>query len=221
MPNKEPPPDFSGVVPEFVLRAGTELVRVHQTRFAADSWNHTRASSPYRGGRFDATSEDPFGYLYAGSDEHCAVSEALLRDVASDGAGALFLLQKDLKDRSISWLKTLVDLRLVALTNGRELRAVVQDSWLTKCEARDYASTRHWGRQIRAWAPWAQGFVWRSRLEEANLAYIFFADRCPPAVMEEVHKPGLEPPDGNRLDSGMGKLYVERILEEYGVAVPR
>ncbi len=221
VPNLQPPCSYDGTPRRSVLGAGTVLTRVHQDRFAATAWNPKPADTHWGGGRFDATTDDPYGFLYAGSDDTCAVAEALLRDLPVTDSGSRLLLRKALADRRISWIAPTVDLQLVVLRDGKELAAVGQDSWLTKSEPRDYAFTRRWGHRIRAWAPWSQGFIWRSRLEEASLAYVFFADRCPAGAFGEILQPGLEPPNHNRLDYEPGKSYILKLLAEYNVTVYR
>ena len=105
------------------------------------------------------------------------------------------------------------------VSSGRDLAAVGQDSWLTKCDSKDYGFTRRWGHEIRKWAPWAKGLAWRSRLEEASLAYVFFEDRCA-GSFKEILDPILEP-DRNRLDREPGASYLRHWLAAYNVTVFR
>jgi hypothetical protein len=62
--------------------------------------------------------------------------------------------EEALTDRRIGYLKPRVELDLVA-----------QDTWLTHAPSMAYGFTRRWGHAIRAWAPWAAGFVWYSQRE--------------------------------------------------------
>lgn len=220
MPNRPPPEAYDGDPRRFTLRAGTRLTRIHDRRFSATGFNPTLADRHWGGGRFDATEDDAYGFLYAAEGARCAVAEALLRDLPSTAAGAQILPRQALAGRQISWIRPARDLELVNLLSGRDLAAVGQDSWLTKCDARDYGFTRRWGHRIRSWAPWAQGLVWRSRREEASLAYVFFEDRAS-TVFEEVLDPVLRSPENNRLDREPGLSYLRQILAEYNVTVFR
>lgn len=220
MPNRPPPTAYDGRPNRCVLKAGARLTRVHDACFGATSFNPTLADPHWGGGRFDATGDDSHGFLYAGGDDLCAIAEALLRDLPLTMSGSLLLPLKALQGRKLSWIAPSADLVLVRLLSGRDLAAVSQDSWLTKCEAREYAFTRRWGHEIRKWAPWAQGFVWRSRREEASQAYVFFGDRCGEGF-EEVLDPVFAPPDANHLDREPCLTYVLSLLAEYNVTVFR
>lgn len=221
MPNRPPPSGYTGSPKRISLPTGSRLTRIHDARFPALSFNPTLADAHWGGGRFDATGEDPYGYLYAGGDDLCAVAESLLRDLPLDASGSQLLPRRSLTGRKISWLAPTRGLALVSLRSGRDLAAVGQDSWLTKCESREYGFTRRWAHQLRGWAPWAQGLVWRSRREEESLAYVFFEDRCPAGSFVEIHEPTFPAPDGNRLDREPGLSYVRKLLAEYNVTVFR
>ncbi len=220
MPNRPPPEAYAGVPRRQEFRAGTTLTRIHGHRFSATGFNPTLADRHWGGGRFDASEDDSYSYLYAGGDDLCAIAETLVREPALSATGSYLLPQRALRGRMISWIAPTADLELLSLRSGRDLAAVSQDSWLTKCEAKDYGFTRRWAHRLREWAPWAQGFVWRSRREEASLAYVFFGDRCT-GSFEEAIDPVFTPPDGNRLDREPGASYVRALLAEYRVTVYR
>lgn len=220
MPNYRPPASYDGRPRTQPLLSRTRLTRIHSASFRVTAFNPTPAPvDEIGGGRFDATSEDSYAYLYAGVDDAVAVSETLLRDIPFDDRGARFLPRSQISGRLFGWLRPTVDLTLVALRTGEDLAAVGQDSWLVGCPAREYPNTRRWAHAIRRWAPTAQGFVWRSRLEPGGLAYVFFQERCPPDVFEEdlAAKP-LGPTD-RALDSGLGTEYLREILVRYRVTI--
>ncbi len=218
-PNQPPPPRYAGRPPRFLLPAGTTLTRVHSTAFGVTQFNPTLALDDLQGGRFDATPEDEYAFLYAAEDDAAAVSEALLRDLQADEYGARLLPRVRLSQLSISWLRATADLELVSLRSGQDLAAVGQDAWLTASPAAEYAMTRRWASAIRGWASWATGLTWRSYREPEGFAYIFFDDRCPEGCFEEVAD-SLPVPHGDRsLDAGAARLYVEGILASYRVAL--
>jgi hypothetical protein len=185
------------------------LTRLHSDRFAVIEFNPTVTRSSLQGGRFDATPEDQYGFLYAAEDDATAVSEALLRDLPIDERGARLLPRAALHGRRISWLATTADLPLASLRSGEDLAAIGQDTWLTSCTA----------AAIRRWAPWTAGLTWRSHREPAGFAYVFFADRCPPGYFSEQVE-GLPVPAGDQaLDRGAGRLYLAELLARYRVTL--
>jgi hypothetical protein len=213
------PERYEGKPRRFVLRAGTRLCRIHDCKLGPTRCNpHLAPRSGPGGGRFDGTGEDPYAFLYAAGDEGTAVAERLLRDAAWDERGARHLPRAAIRGRCVSWIEPARDLELVALRSGRDLAAVAQDEWLITTPASDYASTRRWGHALRRWAPWAGGFVWRSRPEPGGEAFVFFEDR----VGDEPFRICADAPlaqGENRLDDGIGELLLRRILEEYRVVL--
>jgi hypothetical protein len=219
MPDQPPPPDFDGDPPSYNLLTGTALSRVHSAQFDVCVFNPTLPDAHWGGGRFDATADDPYPYLYAAGDDATAVAETLLRDRPTNDHGARLLPHTATHGRRISWLRPTTDLRLVSLRSGRDLAAVAQDTWLVHCPANDYGKTRRWAHAIRLWAPWAQGFIWYSRFEPEGVAYILFGDRCPSACLERITINTPAPPDDNYLDRGAGADHLATILGQYRVAL--
>ena len=214
-----PPPQYDGAPASLLLAAGTKLTRIHSAEFAVTDFNGTVARHPLRGGRFDATPDDPYGFLYAADDDATAVSEVLLRDLPLDERGARLLPRARLRNLHIGWLTTTAELRLVDLRSGRDLAAIGQDTWLTTGSARDYDLTRAWASAIRDWAPWCSGLTWRSHREPEGFAFVLFEDRVPDDCLAELSIDVLLTGEDQRLDDGIGRLYVERILETYRVAL--
>ena len=216
-PDQPPPTRYLGAPRRFQLLADTVLTRLHKARFGVTDFNPTVARSAYAGGRFDATPDDAYPFLYGADDDATAVSETLLRDVPSDEHGDRILPAAHLSGLRIGWIRVTRELELVSLRSGADLAAVGQDTWLTT--ASEYALTRRWASAIREWAPWAQGLTWRSRREPDGFAYVLFADRCPEACLEEAVDVRPLPPDGRDLEYGLGRLYLEDLLIPDRVAV--
>ncbi len=219
MPTREPPEEYIGRSNIAVLETGTVLTRIHSDAYGVVEFNPTPSDSPYRGGRFDATSADTYPYLYAAGDDATAVSEALLRDLPIDRHGAQLLPRRAVERKRISWLAPTRDLDLVSLQTGEDLAAVAQTTWLTQCDVDEYVDTRRWAHAIRGWAPAAHGFVWRSRREPTGAAYVFFGDRCPLDALEPIADGTPVPANDSPLDRGAGELYVREILERYRVTL--
>ena len=177
------------------------------------------AASHLVGGRFDATPDSEYPFLYAAEDDRTAVSETLLRDLPINEHGARLLPKVRLSQLRIGWLRSAVDLELVSLRSGSDLAAIGQDTWLTASAASEYGMTRRWSSAIRDWALWAGGLTWRSHREPDGFAYIFFADRCPDSCFQEVTE-GLPVPHEDRsLCAGAARIYVEGILTSYWIAL--
>lgn len=220
MPNF-PPPDLCGGEPrEYVLPAGLTLSRVHSLGISPTSFNPNLASSPFKGGRFDGTPVDPYPFLYAAEEDAAAVAETLLPDVPFDTKPRI-LGRARIKKKCLSWIRSTRDLVLVRLIDGEDLAQVDQDIWLVTSESSQYNDTRVWAQAIRRWAPWCEGFVWRSRREPRGLAYVFFEARIGPgeSPFEEVATGNLLAPGKNRLDEGEGRIYLEEIVERYTITL--
>lgn len=215
MPNHPPPDDPPGKPAVAVLPPGTVLSRVHSRAFSATAFNPTPADPHWGGGRFDSTLDDPYGFLYAASDDECAICEALLRDLPLDSAGGRLLPRAAVNDRVLSRITVAADLRLVSLCDGKELARLGQgDDWLVACPSAEYGYTRRWGHAIRRWAPKTAGFVWRSRRDPSKRAYVLFEDRMNDAIEES--RRGLPPATGGLpLDHGIGEKYLREILARY------
>ena len=195
------------------------LTRLHSAEFDVTDFNPTPAEDPIQGGRFDGTPEDEYAFLYAASDDTTAVSEALLRDIPTDERGARSLLTTRLRRRRFGWLRTTCELQLVNLRSGVDLAALGQDTWLTTAPASEYGITRRWAVAIRDWAPWAQGFTWRSRREPDGFAYVLFDDRGAGMCLEEAVEGMPLRLDERDLYSGFGRLYLEELLGRYRVTL--
>ena len=219
MSPSQPPEHYDGQPRSFLLTAGTRLSRIHSSTFALTAFNPTIARSRLQGARFDATPDDPYGFLYAAESDATAVSEVLLRDLPLDPRGARLLPRARLSNLRIGWLTSTRDLALVSLRSGQDLAAVGQDTWLTTASAREYPLTRSWSAAIRTWAPWCSGLTWRSHREPEGFAYVFFEDRCPTGCLAEVTEETPLPMAARQLEGGIGRLYLERILESYRVAL--
>jgi hypothetical protein len=208
-----PPKDAAPVV--VTLPTGTTLWRIH-----ADRWMSTRFNPTLRdgvatfdplcdqGGRFDATKDDPYAYLYAAADTIGAVAEALLRDRTPPPP--LILRRAKLDELVIAHIETCAPIDLVLL-HGPGLTAIGQDAWLTASGPSEYGLTREWARALRAWSPGAGGFAWRSRLDNDRKVYVLFEDRCPAASLRVVRR--LE------ANEGTGLSLVRRALAHHGVVL--
>lgn len=219
MPSFRPPASPPADPAAIVLREGTRLSRVHSRDFGGSQFNPTLADSHWGGGRFDATPEDCYGYLYAGSDDECAVCEALLRDLPLAAEGGRLLPRSAVAGLVLSRLVLTADVPVVSLRTGEDLARLGQgDNWLTSSPSSDYGQTRRWGHAIRQWAPEAEGLVWPSRRDPSKQAYVLFEDRFSAGFDEDLGSL-LAVEGGLPLDSGVGERYLLSILERYWVTL--
>ncbi|HEY0166593.1 MAG TPA: RES family NAD+ phosphorylase [Jatrophihabitans sp.] len=221
MGNIKPPVTPAGVPTNLTLTAGTVFYRVHQSRHPADSFSPVLSHRYYGGGRFDATADDSYLFIYMGSSVDVAVSETLLRDL--DLTGSLRTLTKrKIIGRRISAVELTGDIQITSLLSGRDLGALSQDPWLTTADPRDYAQTRHWGHWIRNHLPGTAGFVWPSRREPSGQCYILFGDRLPPGVgLVTMSDPQVPPGNQADFDTPVGLRALRRRLNAYGVSITR
>lgn len=162
------------------LPAGTQLWRMHSSRFAAGEFKPFDPDDPAPG-RFHGTSEDPYPCLYAATDPETALAETLLRARPYDPMSGMRLIPwAAVRGKSLNVVRTRGELRLVSLCSGAALAAVCQDHLLLEADGPEhYASTRRWAREIRAQAPEAMGMIWGSRRNPSQRALVLFGDRLP------------------------------------------
>ncbi|HEX8645752.1 MAG TPA: RES family NAD+ phosphorylase [Thermoleophilaceae bacterium] len=189
MTRQPPPGSYTGTPATTEVPAGTVLSRVHRTAHAACGFNPIASDILFGGGRFDATDDESYGYLYAGESDEAAVAEALLRDVDANDRGYRFLAKRYWRGRQLSRVRTTRPVTVVSLRSGTDLGAIGQDTWLTTCDADDYPQTRNWAHWLRQIVPDAAGIVWISKREPAAEAFVLFEDRCPAGFLTDAFGP--------------------------------
>lgn len=179
MSDRHPPSAYRMTPHLCTLPAGTELWRCHSGSRPAEGFNPVAADSHFGGNRFDGTPEDPYPFLYAGAEPATALAEVLLRSLAFDtGSGLRLVPRVWVAGRSLTLLRSRVELRLIQLLSEEDLAAVCQDSWLLETEGAGYAQTRRWASELRTQVPGAQGLLWHSRRHRPRHAVVLFGDRC-------------------------------------------
>jgi hypothetical protein len=172
-----PPPDaLSGSPVIEVLKAGTDLWRIHWTSYESIQFKPIAPKSSYEGGRFDALKDgDP--YLYAGDSPECAIAEVWDRDIGP-GADQRFISEATLSDRALSQIRTAIDLPLIDVSVPAASQ-FGQTAWFTTCDPFDYPHTRDWAVWLRGKALPHSGFVWRSRRDLGRRSYVFYERQLP------------------------------------------
>jgi len=101
---------------------------------------------------------------------------------------------------------------LLSLHTVFDLCGVQQNNdWLVRSEPTEYAFTRRWTHWLRAEAPWAQGFLYGSRLAFPNVSLVLFDLDADSDLLEATGEPArdLDEPDSVRwLDSRLRPFHV-------------
>ncbi len=104
-------------------------------------------------------------------------------------------------------------------TPGRGIAAIGQDARVKAGPASDYELTWAWASAIRTWAPWCGGPTWCTHRELEGFVYFLFEDRVPDDCLTEVPSGVPLTSETMRIDYGIGRPFVERMLETYRPAV--
>jgi hypothetical protein len=201
------------------LLAGSVWWRIHSEAHEPTAFRDTGAvdkrADPGRfgeEGRFDCQAGE-YSYLYLGSTKSSTIAEAYLRGPAVADPAARFLRGAKLRGRVLSRIELTVDLDLVDLRGARGLARIGQDAWLTACDEPEYPVTQEWATALRRWAPppSAAGLLWMSKRDNLHHAAMLFGDGVPAgAITGHVHR---------RLEDGLGRTLVEKVLAGFGMAV--
>jgi hypothetical protein len=209
-------PDKGTAEPKRVdWEAGRVLYRVHSRKREAVEFNPTPQDHHFGGGRFDGTPNAPYSYLYAAPERTTALAERLLRDISFDGASPTRVLpRRELEGKRLSQVRLAGDVALLSLRSLFDLNAVQQeDDWLVRSKPTEYAFTRRWAHWLRAEAPWAQGFLYVSRLAFPEVSLVLF-DRCAHSdLLEATDEPARD------LDDADGVPWVDEQLKPFRVRV--
>jgi hypothetical protein len=209
-----PPPPSVKVSPHWAtVPADTVLWRVHERRWPVAAFNPNGADPWFGGGRFDATSADGYGYIYAAPEQQTALLETLVRSIPFNEKGHRLIKRATVRGFQLAALQPTRDLLLVSLRSHIDLAAVCQDEWLLHADPPDYPQTRQWGRWLREQAPGADGFIWRSRRRLDSDSLILFDDRCRGPVLSEVRGSAI------LLDDADGARWLNKCLAEYRISV--
>ena len=175
------------------LPAGTELHRIHPTRFGSAQFNDTALGdarfSPIRNaaGAIIPT-------IYGGESFECAVCEIILRcpDTAtaklSPLSGNDIVYPADFEHYSHSVVRTAMDLKLVDVTNKGQRAIGINHNALLSHPSSSYPKTRDWAMRIHEACPAAHGLYYSSYQYGPQFAVLLFGDRFSSPALEAVSK---------------------------------
>lgn len=201
------------------LSSGSALFRVHSRRFDASSFNPTLSHRYFGGGRFDATSDDEYSYMYLGSSVSVALAETLLRDLPLEESDVRRLPRAAYKERRLSAVSIEEDIQILQLRSSQELGSVAQDTWLTQAVPLHYAQTRHWCHWIRSNAPTVGGLAWISRRDPVGAAYVLFGDRVPIGAIAPIDHPEAPRDSTTDFATPEGRARLKSLVADHGVSV--
>lgn len=214
-PPKRPllPPSIQSLPPE------TTLFRIHDKNYPVTSFNPTLSHRYFGGGRFDATEDDPYPYMYLGTTLSVALSETLLRDLPDGPNPVRILPRSSYHDRKLSAVKVRDNLDVLSLRSNADLGAIRQDTWLTQAPGVEYAQTRHWCHWIRATFPYVAGVSWVSRRDPVGDAIILFGDRVGNSSLDISDHPDLPPSPSSDFSTRDGRAWLKQLVNPHGVTV--
>jgi hypothetical protein len=214
------PPERPVTDPDTVtLSAGSALYRIHRVPHPATAFNPVPSHRYFGGGRFAATADDYYEYLYAGDTILGAVAETLLRDSPIDEHGTITAPRIAITARKLAAIETTVNLEIVDLTGLEQLRKASQDTWLVHADPPEYPRTRHWAHWIRGRSTAAAGFVWLSKRDPTKRSYILFGDRCPTDALTDVSATLLTPDAQQPFDDPLGHANLRALLAQLNADV--
>lgn len=213
MPFGPPPDTYLDEPNHYFLPEGSRLWRVHHQCRKSAEFNDMPADRHFGGGRFDATDDDPYPYLYAALTATTALAETLIRSLPFGHGQKRILPRKAVAGRRLCPLEITTGLALISLVTHADLAAVRQDEWLVQADPRDYAFTRRWAHWLHGQAPWAHGLIWSSRRDLGERSVILFGDRCPVGALGPV------PSGCQDLDDIAGAAILNTMLAPYRVQI--
>jgi hypothetical protein len=193
-----PPSDLRRrALPIHRVPSDAPLFRIHPVHRDALFYGPGKGQPPR--GRWDSP-DGRFGVCYLAEQPFTAFAECLLRR-----PGVMALEMEDLKDRALAVIRTLREVRLVAM-HGAGLHAV--GATAAACTG-PYGVSRAWAAALHAHPEKPDGIRYRARHDDDGFAIALF-DRAEGAVLES---------GGAALDSPRCSRYLAEFLDRYGVGL--
>ncbi|KEQ53753.1 RES domain-containing protein [Sphingobium chlorophenolicum] len=184
----------------YLLKAGTELDRIHPERFGSAQFNDTALGnarfSPIRdeGGAIIPT-------IYAAQSFESATCEIILRCPDTPPRNRTRVAPRDIvfpadyRHHAHSHVRTTADLNLVSLTIADQRRIGVNSNALLAGPKSTYPVTRGWAERIHKECPSAQGLFYTSYQYGPEFAVLLFGDRVPDGILEPLTKRAVADPN--------------------------
>jgi hypothetical protein len=172
-----------------------------------------RTASSAKGGRFDATPMDPYGYLYVGMGVRPAVTALweVVFNKAEPVAGTISLAEAEVEDLAIQYFVPNHHCQLLCLRNARECKAVGAAPELTS--GPDYALSREWARYLRQVIRGVHGIQYRSHGTGGDgFNVVLFSDQCIALPLEPLG-------DAHSYSENDGRRMIRTLAAEEGIAI--
>lgn len=172
-----------------LLKAGTELHRIHLDAFGPTEFNGTDKGSA----RFSPIRDASGGIIptiYAAETFECSVCEIILRCPDTPPRTRTSVAPRDIvhpsdhKSRVHSQIRTMHDLNLVSITSTGQRKIGVHDNALLAGPKSTYSVTQSWAERIYATCPSAQGLYYISYQYGPKFAVVLFGDRVPADIFD-------------------------------------
>jgi hypothetical protein len=182
-----------------LLKAGTELHRVHLDAFGSTEFNGTDKGnarfSPIRdtGGSIIPT-------IYAAQSFECATCEIILRcpdtpaPTRTKIASPEIVYPSDYQLHAPSQVRTKHDLKLVSITITGQRKIGVNSNALLAGPRSSYPITRGWAEKIHAACSTAHGLYYTSYQYGPEFAVLLFGDRVPADILVGLSKRDIADP---------------------------
>ena len=188
------------------MRPGHLLYRVLSATRTATDFNPGLGART----RFGFFGDPLVPIMYAADSEDAAIAETLLHDIPADGG---LLPYDQYAGKVLVRLQVTQPVRLAVLHGTGLRRLKVTAGELTASPASSYDTTMR--RAEAAHDAGLDGLVWMSRQCNDTKAYVFFGDRCAPAVSQDPSHARIfaSPADQIWLIDRCAPLHVDVLME--------
>lgn len=162
------------------LDAGSIAFHVHPAAYGGLAFNpHRDPSKPSRFSPWPTPGGVAIPSWYGGITQAGALYETVFRDVV--GRVDRSIPRVALLDRRLSVVVIQRPLELLEL-HGAGLASLGLETWLTACTKERYDETTAEAARLHSAFQGAQGFIWRSRINNDEFSFVLLGDRVDPAT---------------------------------------
>lgn len=178
-----PKPTSNIVVTYEVLKPGSPIFRVHETRFEPDGFN-----PGFGNARFSPIIDahaNQIPTMYGGTSSAVSLMETVFHEIPHTPGDKQFDVC-NFENKVLSYLHNKSAIKLVKLTGPATRNLGISEAELIHSNSDCYIQTRLWAQAIHFQFPEAQGLIWTSRQHSDNKAFVFFGDRMKKGDFEIV-----------------------------------
>jgi hypothetical protein len=180
------PPATFPAINRIALPLATDLHRIHNSSFAANSFNPCQGR-PSRFAPLVRSDGTCIPTMYAATNLECAVHETVFHEIQHD-AKTKSIRYREIENLDYSIVRPRRDLVLAALFEPDLNRWGLTRRQLIDTFAADYQATAKWAIAIHDNFSDIDGLVWTSRRCDPERAYLLFGDRLLVHLMDTVQR---------------------------------